>query len=114
MAENKKPVVIGLDFGNFNSYVSYIQDLDFAAGRLGGKAQELMPTGEFRDGIPSVFYYKAGDTKPLLCQEALNAKLLANQVRYLKRGLFKPLMIDGQQVRINGKDWLYDDAIREV
>ncbi len=114
MAEDKKPVVIGLDFGNFNSYVSYIQDLDFAAGRLGGKAQELMPTGEFRDGIPSVFYYKAGDARPLLCLEALNARPLANQVRYLKRGLFKPLMIDGQQVRINGKGWLYDDAIREV
>ncbi len=114
MAEDKKPVVIGLDFGNFNSYVSYIQDLDFAAGRLGGRAQELMPTGDFRDGIPSVFYYKAGDAKPLLCQEALKAKPLANQLRYLKRGLFRPLMIDGQQVHINGKDWLYDDAIREV
>ena len=106
--------VIGLDFGNFNSYTSFIQDLDYNAGRLGGRAAELMPAGEFRDGIPSVFFYKPGDAKPLVCQNAVKAKPITNQVRYLKRGLFTPLVIDGQRIRIGGKDWLFDDAIREV
>ena len=106
--------VIGLDFGNYNSYTSFIQDLDFATGRLGGRAASLMPAGEYRDGIPSVFFYQEGTSAPLACQAAKQARPLSNQVRYLKRGLFKPLEINGRRVRLQGRDWLYDDAIRVV
>ena len=81
--------VIGLDFGNFNSYTSFIQDLDYNAGRLGGRAAELMPAGEFRDGIPSVFYYKPGDAKPLVCQTegiSMVPRVLGSKSEALKSG----------------------------
>ena len=104
--------VIGLDFGNFNSFTSFIQELDYRSGRLGGRPSELIPEN-LKEGIPSIFFYQNGEA-PKTCQAAERAKPLANQVRYLKRGLFKPLEIDGQRVRIEGKDWDYDDAIRAV
>ncbi len=106
--------IIGLDFGNYNSYTSFIQDLDYESGRLGGRAASLMPAGEYREGIPSVFYYDRNSGETLVCQAAERARPLTNQVRYLKRGLFKPLEINGKQVQIQGKVWLYDDAIRMV
>ncbi len=107
-------IIIGLDFGNYNSYTSFIQDLDYKSGRLGGRAASLMPSGEYQDGIPSVFFYETGAGDPLVCQAAERARPLANQVRYLKRGLFKPLEINKKRVQIKGKSWLYDDAIRVV
>lgn len=107
-------IVIGLDFGNFNSYPSYIEDLDGDRTRLGGKPVDLVSANDSR-GIPSVFFYD-GKGSFLTCKTATTglAKPERNQVRYLKRSLGMPLEVGGAPVIINGKKWLYDDAIREV
>jgi molecular chaperone DnaK (HSP70) len=107
-------IVIGLDFGNFNSYPSYIEDLDAEHDRLGGRAVDLIPPNSWQ-GIPSVFFYN-GKGGFLTGRAAVTgaAKPERNRIRYLKRSLGEPLLIDDKPVVINGKTWLYDDAIREV
>ena len=107
-------IVIGLDFGNFNSYPSYIEDLNIQRSRLGGKSVDLLPASE-SVGVPSVFFWNGGNS--FLAGRAATtgaAKPERCRVRYLKRSLGKDLEIDGKKVVIGGKQWKYDDAIREV
>ena len=107
-------VVIGLDLGNFNSYPSYIEDLEPSESRMGGRPVDLLPAGESA-GIPSVFFYTEG--KPFLAGRSAvtgMARPERNRIRYLKQSLDKPLVIDGKPVVIDGKAWSYNDAIREV
>ncbi len=108
------PIVIGLDFGNFNSYPSYIEDLDSDHRRLGGRAADLLPATE-QEGVPSVFFYD-GNGHFLAGRAAVSgaAKPERNRVRYLKRSLNQPLEIGGARVVIDGKAWTFNDAIREV
>ncbi len=107
-------IVIGLDLGNFNSYPSYISDLEPDRSRLGGSTVDLLPANE-REGVPSVFFYDGKD-RFLAGRAAVSgaAKPERNRIRYLKRSLGKPLIIDQKPVTIGGKAWTYDDAIREV
>ena len=107
-------VIIGLDLGNFNSYPSFIADMNTKRNRLSGRAVDLVPANE-RQGVPSVFFFKEG--KPFLAGRAAvtgAAKPERNRIRYLKRSLGEPLVIDNKPVVIDGKTWTYDDAIREV
>lgn len=110
--------VIGLDLGNFNSFPSYIEDLDLTKTRLGGRTVDLLPDND-NCGIPSVFFYNP-DAKPgvrmLSGRAACSgvAKPVKNRIRYLKRDLGKPLAIDGKPLVIDGRQWMVDDAIREV
>ena len=102
-----KPV-IGLDFGNYNSFICYISDFDEGT-KMGGIIHDLLPQ-ELNDGIPSVFFYskKIG----ILCGEDAvrnRAKPVENRVRYLKRHLGEIMTLDGGDTTIS-----YDEAITEV
>ena len=90
-----KPV-IGLDFGNYNSFTCYISDFDEGT--------------ELKNGIPSVFFHskKIGT----LCGEDAvrnRAKPVENRKRYLKRHLGEKMTLDGGDTTIP-----YDEAITEV
>ncbi len=100
-----KPV-IGLDFGNFNTFPCFISDFDEGT-RMGGIVHDLLPARE-QEGIPSVYFYskKAGQ----LCGEAAvrrGAVPLQNRLRYLKRHI-------GEKTTLDDKEISYDDAITEV
>ena len=47
--------IIGIDFGNYNTFPCFISDFD-PGTRMGGTVHDLLPSG-LQDGIPSVFYY---------------------------------------------------------
>jgi molecular chaperone DnaK (HSP70) len=117
--------VIGLDFGNYNSFTCFVQDIDLSKGRLGGQAIDLLPANVGLDGIPSVFFYhtdakkvRGTELEPLpwvgVNATRAQAQPLDYRLRYLKRHLGEPLMLGDQQVAPEGRPWLYDDAIREV
>lgn len=100
-----KPV-IGLDFGNYNSFTCYISDFD-AGTKMGGIVHDLLPQG-LNDGIPSVFFYSKNIG--ILCGEDAvrnRARPVQNRMRYLKRHL-------GQDMVIDDKTISYDSAITEV
>ena len=107
--------VIGLDFGNYNSFPCFISDIDFTKGRLGGNVHDLLPP-EKQDGIPSAFFYaekikKTASTKPLpWCGDdavSLQARPVKNRVRLLKRHL-------GETFTLDDKTFTYDEAITQV
>lgn len=100
--------IIGLDFGNYNSFTCYISDFDEGT-KMGGIVHDLLPQG-LNDGIPSVFFYSKRIGK--LCGEDAvrnRAKPVENRVRYLKRHLGERMTLDGGDTTIP-----YDEAITEV
>lgn len=102
-----KPV-IGLDFGNYNSFTCYISDFDTGT-KMGGTVHDLLPQG-LNDGIPSVFFYSK-DIGHLCGEDAMRnrAKPMQNRIRYLKRHLDETMTLD------DGKTTLpYNTAITEV
>ncbi len=94
--------VIGLDFGNYNSFPCYISDFN-AETRIGGHVHDLLPFGQ-SDGIPSVYFYskKIGE---LVGENAVRqrARPLNNRMRYLKRHLSQNRLIteDGETYRVS-------------
>ena len=104
-------VIIGLDFGNFNSYTSYINHFD-TNNRMSGEPRELLPS--YTDGIPSV-YYCSPTGKVSVCEDAVRdtATPLSNRLRYLKRNIGKTVkLLDSKKektIEIN-----YDEAITAV
>lgn len=103
-AKNKP--VIGMDFGNCYSFLSYISDFDDKT-RLGGNVHDLLPAG-LNEGIPSVFFYS--EETGILCGDAAvrgRAKPVENRVNRLKRHL-------GETMTLDGKEISYDEAITEV
>lgn len=99
--------IIGLDFGNFNSFPCYIQDFD-PMTRMGGIVHDLLPQKSV-DGIPSVYFYSKRLGRTLCGEEAVTgkAKPEQNRLRYLKRHL-------GQTVQLDDRTISYDNAITEV
>ena len=98
--------IIGLDFGNFNSFTCYISDFDIGT-RMGGEVYDLLPP-KLQDGIPSVYYYskRAG---VLLGDKAITGRAVPfqNRLRYLKRHL-------GENIKLDDRNISYDDAIVEL
>ena len=85
--------IIGIDFGNYNTFPCFISDFD-PGTRMGGTVHDLLPSG-LQDGIPSVFYYskKVG----VLCgEEAVRtrARPANNRIRNLKRHLGDSITLD--------------------
>ena len=102
-----KPV-IGLDFGNYNSFTCYISNFNEGT-KMGGIVYDLVPP-ELKNGIPSVFFHskKIGT----LCGEDAvrnRAKPVENRKRYLKRHLGDTMTLDDGNTTIS-----YDVAITEV
>ncbi len=98
--------IIGLDFGNFNCYVAFVQGYD-DADRLRGRTHSLLPAS-FEHGIPSIYFYSK-NTGPLLCDKALRTIAIPydNRLRYLKKHLDETIDLDGKTIN-------YNDAITEV
>ena len=101
-----KPI-IGLDFGNYNSFTCFILNFD-ADTRLGGTVYDLLPAKQV-EGIPSVYFYSKRIGKVLVGENAVRtiAVPLQNRLRYLKRHL-------GEEIELDGKTISYDQAITEV
>ncbi len=102
----KSKPVIGVDFGNCYSFLSYISDFDDKT-RLGGNVHDLVPGG-LNEGIPSMFFYS--EETGILCGDAAvrgRAKPVENRVNRLKRHL-------GETMTLDGKEISYDEAITEV
>ena len=98
--------VIGLDFGNYNTFPCFIEDFD-PNTKIGGYVHELIPPQQ-HNGIPSVYFYskKKG---VFYGYDAMSSRATpeTNRLRYLKRRLGETATIDGKLVFI-------DDAITEV
>lgn len=101
------PAIIGLDFGNFNSFTCFISEFDVGT-RMGGKVHDLLPP-RLPEGIPSVYFYSKRVGETLLGENAVRARAvpLQNRLRYLKRHLGETTQLDGMTVS-------YDQAITDV
>lgn len=101
------PAIIGLDFGNFNSFTCFISEFDVGT-RMGGKVYDLLPP-RLPEGIPSVYFYSKRVGETLLGENAVRARAipLKNRLRYLKRHLGETTQLDGMTVS-------YDQAITDV
>ena len=99
--------IIGLDFGNYNTFPCLIQDFD-PGTHMGGMVHDLLPQ-RYVDGIPSVYFYSQKVGRALFGTDALSGKAIPeqNRLRYLKRNLGKSIVLDGKKVD-------YDTAITEV
>ncbi len=99
--------IIGLDFGNFNSFACFISDFDIGT-RMGGIVHDLLPAG-MQDGIPSVYFYSKRVGEVLVGENAVRTRAvpLQNRLRYLKRHLGETTQLDGMTVS-------YDQAITAV
>lgn len=110
--------IIGMDFGNYCSFPSYIDNSDLSAARLGGKPIDLLPN-EVPDGYPSVFFYSQAVTEncrrksttppPWYGQDAVRgqAKPASKRVKNFKRHMNEPLHVDDL-------DTNYDDLITGI
>ena len=107
--EKNKPV-IGMDFGNCYSFLSYISDFD-GKTRLGGNVHDLLPGG-LNEGIPSVFFYsKAAGT---LCGETAvrgRAKPVQNRINRLKRHLGETMTLDANNSLCEAAEWRTDRCL---
>ncbi len=97
-----KPV-IGLDFGNYNSFPCFIRNIN-ANTRLGGEARDLLPSTDqsLRDGIPSVYFYSKA--LGVLCGESAIRSIatpVQNRMRYLKGHLDESFTLDGKKIGYN-------------
>lgn len=99
--------IIGLDFGNFNTYTCFISDFDLGT-RMGGTVRDLLPP-RLPDGIPSVYFYSKRVGNTLLGENAVKSKAIPvqNRLRYLKRHL-------GETITLDGKEISYDNVITQV
>ena len=100
-----KPI-IGLDFGNYNSFTCFISEFDVGT-RIGGNIHDLVPASQV-DGIPSVYFYSQRRGE-LVGAAATKSTVLPiqNRLRYLKRHLNETVTLDGKTVS-------YNDAIVKV
>ncbi len=99
--------IIGLDFGNFNSFACFISDFDIGT-RMGGTVHDLLPA-RLEEGIPSVYFYSKRLGETLLGENAVRPRAvpLQNRLRYLKRHL-------GETVQLDDRTISYDQAITDV
>ena len=73
--------IIGLDFGNFNSFPCYIQDFN-PGTRMGGIVHDLLPRKAV-DGIPSVYFYSKRLGRALCGEEAVTGKAIVTSMMRL-------------------------------
>lgn len=88
--------VIGVDFGDCTTIMSFIDEYD-PVNRMSGVVHNLVPL-RFWDGIPNVYYYSRKVGKTLCGQEAISSKAKPeqNRLRNLRRHLGEKIQIDVQ------------------
>lgn len=109
MSDETGSCIIGLDFGNFNTFVSVIPELNLA-GRLRSETPiDLVPARS--DGYPSVYFFsnQNGEERELLCEDAVSpmAGPADHRIRYLKQKMW-------QKIRLDNREIPCDDMIRKV
>ena len=99
--------IIGLEFGNFNTFTCFISDFDIRT-RMGGTVHDLLPP-RLSEGIPSIYFYSEKVGEVLVGENANRTRAvpLQNRLRYLKRHLGESTVLDGRTIS-------YDKAITEV
>jgi len=98
--------VIGIDFGNMNSFPAFVKDMDENT-RTGGMELSLLPADmKFNSGIPTTYFYskKKGE---FYGHAATTVPPKANQRRLLKRRFNTTEVIDGKLVN-------YDEVITQM
>ncbi|MGN1249495.1 MAG: Hsp70 family protein, partial [Candidatus Spyradocola sp.] len=95
------PPIIGIDFGNINSFPAYISGIDEKTNR-GGTEVSLLPARRSMMGISTSFHYKKGTAT--YGDAAAIAVPKANRRNLLKRRMGTTEVIDGDTIR-------YDDVI---
>ena len=105
--------VIGLDFGNYNSFPCVVVNGDVNNNRLSGMVVDLLPRYN-RAGIPSAFFYSGREKfknyeLPWYGDNAVSQRAvpLKNRVRLLKRHL-------GESITIDDKCFSYDEEITNL
>ena len=80
-------MVIGLDFGNYNSVPYVIQGMDDTT-KLGGEPHRLVPP-EYPYGIPSVYFYtnQHGKDETYVGYEAVSMRATPVENRLRKRSM---------------------------
>ena len=111
--------IIGIDFGNYNTFTCFISDVDEKNNRLGGTVRDLLPIG-CSEGIPSVYFYsiemeEKGIKMPWCGEKGVTQRAIPenNRIRYLKNNIGKKFTIYSQNGN-KSKEISYDDAITEV
>lgn len=103
--------IIGFDFGNINSFLSFIQDMD-PDTRMGGVCRDLLRSDR-TGGIPSTFFYS--DQRGIqLGYEADAAVPASSRVRLLKRHLNQEFTLPRRAGKPETRTFSYDEAIRMV
>lgn len=98
--------VIGIDFGNVNSFPAFVKDMDERT-RTGGTELSLLPADmKFNSGIPTTYFYSAKKGEKF-GHAATTVPPRANQRNLLKR------RFDTKEV-IDGKEILYDEVITKM
>lgn len=92
-------MIIGIDFGNINSFPAYISDIDPITHK-GGSEKALLPSDMAKIGIPSVFHYAKGVSTYGV--EASLAIPRANRRTLLKRRIGTTEVIDGTLICYDG------------
>lgn len=103
--------IIGFDFGNINSFLSFIQDMA-PDTRMGGVCRDLLRSDR-QGGIPSTFFYS--DKRGIqLGYEADVAVPASSRVRLLKRHLDQEFTLPRRAGSPETRTFAYDEAIRMV
>lgn len=89
--------VIGIDFGNVNSFPAFIMDLDERTLRGGTELTLLPAESRYNAGIPTTYFYSKRRGE-LYGTAAATATPLANRVNLLKRKFTQKMIIDGRTV----------------
>lgn len=98
--------VIGLDFGNYYSYVTYVEDMDKKT-HAGGNNLLLLPTKLMGEGMPSSFYYDEKDGVRVGARATATPHFAAQAKRLIKRHM-------GESFAMGGKTFTYQQAATMV
>lgn len=119
MGETKMARVIGIDFGNWNAFTCFIDNMD-AETRMGGTIIDLIPD-RYRElgqnGVPNEFFWaKSGENgaeREYFGFEAAKDSNypVENHLRLLKRNMGKKITLYGDIQKTNSREFDYDDLI---
>lgn len=93
--------VIGVDFGNCNSFPCYIEGMNEKT-RRGGQEHSLVPhDNRYNAGIPTVYFYSKKDGQDYFGVAAKRKNPIGNRRDLLKRRIDTTEVIDGKTIDYN-------------